>query len=102
MRLDVFLKVSRLVKRRTVANALCDAGRVLLNGAMARASHAVKPADVLEIHDENAVRKVRVVAIPDTQQTKAQAARLFELISQEPVKLLELRRHEDAEADRTQ
>ena len=102
MRLDAFLKVSRLVKRRTVANALCDAGRVLLNGAVARASHVVKPSDILEIHDENAFRKVRVVAIPDTQQTKAQAARLFELISHEPVKLLELRRRDDPEQEPTQ
>ena len=102
MRLDAFLKISRLVKRRTVANELCDAGRVLLNGTVARASHAVKPSDILEIHDENAVRRVRVLAIPETQQTKAQAARLFELISQEPVKLLELRRHDDQEFERTQ
>jgi ribosomal 50S subunit-recycling heat shock protein len=102
MRLDAFLKISRLVKRRTVANALCDEGRVLLNGAIARASHAVKPSDILDIHDENGVRRVRVLAIPETQQTKAQAARLFELISQEPVKLLDLRRRDDPKSERAQ
>ena len=92
MRLDVFLKVSRLVKRRPVANELCDSGRVLLNGSVARASHAVKPSDVIEVHDERSVRKVRVLAVPETQMTKAQAARLFELLSEEPVKLLDMPR----------
>ena len=49
MRLDKYLKVSRLIKRRTVANEACDAGRVLVNGKPARASYEVKPGDVLEI-----------------------------------------------------
>jgi ribosomal 50S subunit-recycling heat shock protein len=89
MRLDVFLKVSRLVKRRPLANELCDAGRVLLNGAVVRAAHQVKPQDVLEIHGDRTVRRVRVVAVPEGQQTKADAARLVELISEEPTKLLD-------------
>ena len=49
MRLDKFLKVSRLIKRRTVANEACDAGRVLVNGNVAKASVKVKPGDVIEI-----------------------------------------------------
>ena len=49
MRLDKFLKVSRLIKRRTVANEACDAGRVLVNGKTAKASVKVKPGDVIEI-----------------------------------------------------
>ena len=49
MRLDKYLKVSRLIKRRTVANEACDAGRVLVNGKPARASYDVKVGDVLEI-----------------------------------------------------
>ena len=49
MRLDKFLKVSRLIKRRTVANEACDAGRVLVNGKVAKASLAVKEGDVIEI-----------------------------------------------------
>ena len=49
MRLDKFLKVSRLIKRRTVANEACDAGRVLINGRTAKASAAVKAGDVIEI-----------------------------------------------------
>ena len=51
MRLDKYLKVSRLIKRRTVANEACDAGRVLLNGKPARASSPVKAGDVIEILD---------------------------------------------------
>lgn len=49
MRLDKFLKVSRLIKRRTVANEACDAGRVLLNGKVAKASSEVSKGDVIEI-----------------------------------------------------
>ena len=49
MRLDKYLKVSRIIKRRTVANEVCDAGKVLVNGKAARASYDVKPGDVLEI-----------------------------------------------------
>lgn len=49
MRLDKFLKVSRLIKRRTVANEACDAGRVLINGAVAKASTKVKKGDIIEI-----------------------------------------------------
>ena len=49
MRLDKFLKVSRLIKRRTVANEACDAGRVMVNGKAAKASAQVKPGDVIEI-----------------------------------------------------
>ena len=52
MRLDKFLKVSRLIKRRTVANEACDAGRVLVNGKTAKASVKVKPGDVIEIQFE--------------------------------------------------
>ena len=50
MRLDKFLKVSRIIKRRTVANEACDAGRVLVDGKVARASYNVKVGDVLEIN----------------------------------------------------
>ncbi len=57
MRLDKYLKVSRLIRRRTVANEACDAGRVLLNDKVARASAAVKVGDIIEIRfGEKAVR----------------------------------------------
>ena len=53
MRLDKFLKVSRLIKRRTVANEACDAGRVSVNGKPAKASVQVKPGDVIEIKEKH-------------------------------------------------
>lgn len=62
MRLDKYLKISRLIKRRTVANEACDAGRVLANGKPARASYEVKAGDVLEIHLGERVLKAEVLS----------------------------------------
>lgn len=80
MRLDKFLKVSRLIKRRTVANEACDAGRVTVNGRLAKASTSVKPGDEIEIQFGNKSVKVRVLEIMDTTK-KEQAKELFEYIS---------------------
>lgn len=66
MRLDKFLKVSRLIKRRTVANEACDAGRVLVNGKTAKASVNVKEGDVIEINFGNKAVKVEVVDVQET------------------------------------
>ena len=76
MRLDKYLKVSRLIKRRTVANEACDAGRVLLNDRPARASAPVKAGDVIEI--QFGMRSVRVEVL-DVQETvrKENAQDLF-------------------------
>ncbi len=76
MRLDKYLKVSRLIKRRTVANEACDAGRVLLNDRPARASAPVKAGDVIEI--QFGTRSVRVEVL-DVQETvrKENAQDLF-------------------------
>ena len=60
MRLDKYLKVSRIIKRRTVANEACDAGRVLVNGKVARASYDVKVGDVIEINMGQKALKVKV------------------------------------------
>ena len=60
MRLDKFLKVSRLIKRRTVANEACDAGRVLVNGNVAKASVKVKEGDIIEIQFGTKTVKVEV------------------------------------------
>ena len=76
MRLDKFLKVSRLIKRRTVANEACDAGRVLVNGAVAKASVKVKIGDMIEIQFGTKTVKVDVLDIPDTTQ-KEEAKDLF-------------------------
>ena len=66
MRLDKFLKVSRLIKRRTVANEACDAGRVLVNGKVAKASQNVKEGDVLEIQFGTRTVKAEVLDVQET------------------------------------
>mgnify|MGYP000202397506 CR=1 FL=1 len=76
MRLDKFLKVSRLIKRRTVANEACDAGRVLVNGKPAKASVKVKVGDVIEIQFGTKTVKVEVLDIQDTTK-KEEAKDLF-------------------------
>lgn len=76
MRLDKFLKVSRLIKRRTVANEACDAGRVMVNGTVAKASVRVKKGDVIEIQFGTKNVKVEVLDIQDTTR-KEEAKDLF-------------------------
>lgn len=66
MRLDKYLKVSRLIKRRTVANEACDAGRVLVNGKPARASAAVKTGDIIEIQFGTKNVRVEVLDVKET------------------------------------
>lgn len=66
MRVDKFLKVSRVIKRRTIANEACDAGRVLVNGAQVKASAQVKPGDVIEIQFGTKTVKVEVLQIKDS------------------------------------
>ena len=76
MRLDKFLKVSRLIKRRTVANEACDAGRVLVNGKSAKASLNVKEGDVIEIEFGTRTVKVEVLDVQETVKKEA-ASELF-------------------------
>lgn len=79
MRLDKYLKVSRLIKRRTVANEACDAGRVLINDKVAKASTEVKVGDVIEIGFGTKSVKVEVLDIQDTTK-KDEAKDLFKYI----------------------
>ena len=79
MRLDKFLKVSRLIKRRTVANEACDAGRVLVNGVVAKASVKVKVGDIIEIQFGTRTVKVEVLDIEDTTK-KEEAGDLFKYL----------------------
>lgn len=79
MRLDKFLKVSRLIKRRTVANEACDAGRVTINEKSAKASAQVKPGDVIEIQFGTRNVKVEVLKLQDTTK-KEEAADLFKYL----------------------
>ena len=79
MRLDKFLKVSRLIKRRTIANEACDAGRVMVNDKIAKASTDVKIGDVIEIAFGNKPVRARVVNILQTTK-KDEAADLIEYL----------------------
>lgn len=79
MRLDKYLKVSRLIKRRTVANEACDAGRVSVNGKVAKASQDVKAGDVIEIGFGTKNVKVEVLAVQDTSK-KEEAKELFKYL----------------------
>ena len=76
MRLDKYLKVSRLIKRRTVANEACDAGRVLVNGKPAKASVSVKEGDQIEIQFGGRTVKVEVLSVQETVR-KEEAAEMF-------------------------
>lgn len=76
MRLDKYLKVSRLIKRRTVANDACDAGRVIINGKVAKASTEVKVGDEIEIHFGNRNVKVKVTDVKETVK-KDDASEMF-------------------------
>lgn len=81
MRLDKYLKVSRIIKRRTVANEACDAGRVLVNGKAARASYDVKPGDVLEIQMGSRPFKAEVISVNEYAK-KEEAAGLYRILSE--------------------
>ena len=76
MRLDKYLKVSRLIKRRTVANEACDGERVSVNGRQVKASYQVKPGDVIEIAFGNRTLKVEVTRISETAN-KADAPAMY-------------------------
>ena len=74
MRLDKYLKVSRIIKRRTVANEACDAGRVTVNGKTAKAGTEVKIGDIIEIKFGNNTTRVEVLDISETQKKEAAAS----------------------------
>ena len=74
MRLDKYLKVSRLIKRRTVANEVCDAKHVTVNGKIARASYDVKVGDVIEISMGQNVTRARVLNVAETVRKEYAAA----------------------------
>ena len=80
MRLDKYLKVSRLIKRRTVANDACDAERITVNGKAAKASYQVKTGDIIEIAFGQRTMKVEVLAIAE-HALKADAAAMYREIS---------------------
>ena len=79
MRLDKYLKVSRLIKRRTVANEACDAGRVIVNEKPVKASYNVQEGDVIEILFGARTVKVKVLKVQETVK-KDEASELFEYL----------------------
>ena len=79
MRLDKYLKVSRLIKRRTVANEVCEAKHVTVNGKIARASYDVKVGDVIEISMGQNVTRARVLNVAETVR-KEDAAAMYEIL----------------------
>jgi ribosomal 50S subunit-recycling heat shock protein len=86
MRLDVFLKTSRLMPRRSLAQEFCDAGLVNVNGARAKSSKEIKPGDEIEIRRRDRVTKILVSIIPESKQVpKNAAASLYDLIEETKV-----------------
>jgi ribosomal 50S subunit-recycling heat shock protein len=90
MRLDLFLKASRLCSRRTVAQRICEAGRVSVNGNAAKSSHTLKAGDEITIARRDRITTVRVLSLPKTRQTsRKEASTLYELLSERPVEDLD-------------
>ncbi len=87
MRLDLFLKVTRLCPRRAVAQQLCDAGLVLLNGRTVKPAHAVKGGDQIVIRRRDQEIAVRVVTVPALRSvSRREASELVEIVSEKRVK----------------
>lgn len=81
MRLDKFLKVSRILKRRTVANAACDGGRVTVNGKTSKPSHTLKEGDIVEISLGSRKLKIEVLSLPQTTK-KEDAQNMYRVIEE--------------------
>ena len=79
MRLDKYLKVSRIIKRRTVANEVCDAGHVVVSGRVVKASYDVKEGDILEIQFGEKVTKYKVLNVTE-HATKQTANEMYEIV----------------------
>jgi ribosomal 50S subunit-recycling heat shock protein len=91
MRVDLFLKASRLCPGRTLAQRICEAGRVSINGSSVRSSHAVKPGDEILLHSRTKITRIRVLSVPDTRQTsRKEAGGLYEVLSEESLEEREL------------
>ena len=81
MRLDKFLKVSRLIKRRTVANDVCDSARVFVNNNPAKPSKQIKIGDIISIEYKNATKQYKVLSVPEGNVPVNMASSLYEEIS---------------------
>jgi ribosomal 50S subunit-recycling heat shock protein len=85
MRLDKYLKVSRVIKRRTVAKEICEAGRIQVNGHTAKAGHDLKIGDILDIAMGNLRLKIRVAEIRETVRAN-EADSLYEILEEKRIK----------------
>src|SRR5688500_9549948 len=84
MRLDLFLKASRLIVRRSLAQKFCDANLVKVNDAAAKSSREIKTGDEIEIKRHNRLTRIKVLQVPDKKQvSKTDAPNLYEIISDE-------------------
>lgn len=83
MRLDKYLKVSRIIKRRTVAKEACDGGRVTINGKVAKAGAEVRENDVMEIRFGNRVGRYRVTSVQEVVR-KENAAEMYQVLEEDP------------------
>ena len=84
MRLDKFLKVSRIIKRRSVAKEVADKGRIQINGKLAKSSSTLKVGDVLQIQFGNKTLEVKVLALQDSTK-KEDASKMYEILSEKRV-----------------
>lgn len=86
MRLDLFLKTSRLIARRSLAQQFCDANLIKINDSAAKSSRDVKSGDQIEIKKGSRLIKVKVLEVPDKKQvSKPDAANLYEIVSEEKI-----------------
>lgn len=86
MRLDLFLKVSRLIVRRSLAQEFCDSGLVLVNGLATKSSKEIKVGDEIEIRRRNRITKIRVLSVPSKKQiSRSETDELYVLLSDEAV-----------------
>ncbi|MGD9564217.1 MAG: S4 domain-containing protein [Pyrinomonadaceae bacterium] len=86
MRLDVFLRLSRLIPRRTLAQEFCDKGRIAVNGSKAKSSKEVKPGDEIELRRRDTITRIKVLSVPDRKQlSKEEASGIFEMVASESV-----------------
>ena len=83
MRLDLFLKLSRLVPRRTLAQRMCEAGAVKLNGSQAKSAHLVRPGDEIVIRQRGRLSTIRVLDVPAKQVSKSDALSLYAILGVE-------------------
>jgi len=83
MRLDLFLKASRICPRRTLAQKLCDAGHVSVNGVSAKPAHSIKPGDEVTVRRRGRVSRLKVLSVPEQKQTSKDEARtLYDLLEE--------------------